>query len=80
MPGEPEARTRAQREADGVPLQADTWVNLAAGRAVGCRRRAEGGAGGVAQRAVMALRTVSGSATRRMFSMPSPVPCTAMSP
>ena len=28
VPGEPEARTRAQREAEGVPLQRDTWVNL----------------------------------------------------
>lgn len=34
----------------------------------------------VGQRAVMALRTVSGSAIRRMFSIPSPVPCTAISP
>ncbi len=28
VPGEPEARTRAQREAHGVPLQVDTWINL----------------------------------------------------
>jgi uncharacterized oxidoreductase len=27
-PGEPEARTRAAREAGGVPLQVDVWVNL----------------------------------------------------
>ncbi|CAH2599148.1 Hydroxycarboxylate dehydrogenase B [Rhodovastum atsumiense] len=28
LPGEPEARTRAEREARGVPLQIDTWTNL----------------------------------------------------
>jgi uncharacterized oxidoreductase len=28
VPGEPEARTRAEREANGVPLQVDVWVNL----------------------------------------------------
>jgi uncharacterized oxidoreductase len=28
LPGEPEARTRAHRQAHGVPLQADTWRNL----------------------------------------------------
>lgn len=28
VPGEPEARTRAHRQAHGVPLQADTWANL----------------------------------------------------
>jgi uncharacterized oxidoreductase len=27
-PGEPEARNRAEREANGVPLQADVWTNL----------------------------------------------------
>jgi uncharacterized oxidoreductase len=30
LPGEPEARTRARRLANGVPLQVDTWVNLRA--------------------------------------------------
>jgi len=28
VPGEPEARNRAEREAHGVPLQVDVWVNL----------------------------------------------------
>ena len=28
VPGEPEARTRARRLAEGVPLQVDTWDNL----------------------------------------------------
>ncbi|MCW3474255.1 malate/lactate/ureidoglycolate dehydrogenase [Limobrevibacterium gyesilva] len=28
VPGEPEARTRATRLQDGIPLQADTWANL----------------------------------------------------
>jgi uncharacterized oxidoreductase len=28
VPGEPEARNRADREAHGVPLQVDVWVNL----------------------------------------------------
>jgi uncharacterized oxidoreductase len=27
-PGEPEARNRAVREVEGIPLQVDTWVNL----------------------------------------------------
>jgi LDH2 family malate/lactate/ureidoglycolate dehydrogenase len=27
-PGEPEARHRAVREVEGIPLQVDTWVNL----------------------------------------------------
>ena len=30
VPGEPEARTRAQRLRDGVPLQAQTWAAIAA--------------------------------------------------
>jgi uncharacterized oxidoreductase len=30
VPGEPEARTRARRLAEGVPLQLDTWANLRA--------------------------------------------------
>ena len=30
VPGEPEARTRAQRLRDGVPLQEDTWAGLVA--------------------------------------------------
>jgi len=28
VPGEPEARNRAEREAKGIPLQVDTWNNL----------------------------------------------------
>jgi hydroxycarboxylate dehydrogenase B len=28
VPGEPEARNRAQRTKHGVPLQVDTWTNL----------------------------------------------------
>jgi uncharacterized oxidoreductase len=36
IPGEPEQRTRAQREREGVPLPEDTWASiLAAARAVG---------------------------------------------
>jgi uncharacterized oxidoreductase len=27
-PGEPEARNRAVREKEGIPLQVDTWTNL----------------------------------------------------
>jgi uncharacterized oxidoreductase len=27
-PGEPEARNRAEREANGVPLHADVWTSL----------------------------------------------------
>ena len=28
VPGEPEARTRAQRQRDGIPLQVDTWAAI----------------------------------------------------
>jgi len=36
VPGEPEARTRAERTKNGVPLQPDTWAALVeAGRSVG---------------------------------------------
>jgi hydroxycarboxylate dehydrogenase B len=36
IPGEPEQRTRAQREREGVPLPDDTWASiLAAAREVG---------------------------------------------
>lgn len=36
VPGEPEARTRAERLANGVPLQVDTWMSIVAvGRSLG---------------------------------------------
>jgi uncharacterized oxidoreductase len=39
VPGEPEARSRAARLADGIPLPDDTWgAIVAAARAVGINR------------------------------------------
>jgi len=37
VPGEPEARTRAEREKNGIPIPEDTWSAVqAAALSVGC--------------------------------------------
>jgi len=38
VPGEPERRTRAERERQGIPLDRNTWQQLlAAARLAGCK-------------------------------------------
>ena len=40
VPGEPEARTRRKRQAEGIPLPDDTWARIvAAARSVGLDER-----------------------------------------